>query len=57
MLSTFHLAWFELLTQAFEVNYIPGMEGCPVFDKDGRFIGVLIRPLRQKSTGAEIQVT
>ncbi|CAN1259663.1 Glyoxysomal processing protease, glyoxysomal [Linum perenne] len=39
-----------------DIRCLPGMEGGPVFDKDGRFIGVLIRPLRQKSTGAEIQL-
>ena len=36
---------------------MPGMEGGPVFGENSDFIGILIRPLRQKSTGAEIQVT
>jgi hypothetical protein len=36
---------------------MPGMEGSPVFGENSDFIGILIRPLRQKSTGAEIQVT
>lgn len=34
-----------------------GMEGGPVFGDNAHFIGILIRPLRQKSSGAEIQVT
>jgi hypothetical protein len=36
---------------------MPGMEGSPVFCENSNFIGILIRPLRQKSSGAEIQVT
>ncbi|XP_011043412.1 PREDICTED: glyoxysomal processing protease, glyoxysomal-like isoform X1 [Populus euphratica] len=35
---------------------LPGMEGSPVFGENSDFIGILIRPLRQKSTGAEIQL-
>lgn len=32
-----------------------GMEGGPIFSEHAHFVGILIRPLRQKS-GAEIQV-
>lgn len=38
------------------ILYLLGMEGCPVFDEQGRLIGVLIRPLVHYMTGAEIQV-
>lgn len=38
------------------VQFLSGMEGAPVFDKNGQLIGILIRPLRQKNTGVEIQV-
>ncbi|CAL1398015.1 unnamed protein product [Linum trigynum] len=39
-----------------DIRCLPGTEGGPAFDKYGRFIGILISPLRQKSTGAEIQL-
>ncbi|KAJ4833895.1 hypothetical protein Tsubulata_041476 [Turnera subulata] len=39
-----------------DIRCLPGMEGCPVFGEFAHFIGVLIRPLRQKSSGAEIQL-
>uniref|UniRef100_A0A1J3DRU1 Glyoxysomal processing protease, glyoxysomal n=1 Tax=Noccaea caerulescens TaxID=107243 RepID=A0A1J3DRU1_NOCCA len=39
-----------------DVRCLPGMEGAPVFDKNGHFIGILIRPLRQKNSGVEIQL-
>ncbi|CAN0853084.1 Glyoxysomal processing protease, glyoxysomal [Linum grandiflorum] len=53
-----HYSHFSLGTSLLmaDIRCLPGMEGGPVFDKYGRFIGVLIRPLRQKSTGAEIQL-
>jgi len=35
---------------------ISGMEGGPVFGEQAHLIGILVRPLRQKSSGAEIQV-
>ncbi|KAL1218747.1 Glyoxysomal processing protease, glyoxysomal [Cardamine amara subsp. amara] len=38
-----------------DVRCLPGMEGAPVFDKNGHLIGILIRPLRQKNSGVEIQ--
>ncbi|CAE5958715.1 unnamed protein product [Arabidopsis arenosa] len=39
-----------------DVRCLPGMEGAPVFDKNGHLIGILIRPLRQKNSGVEIQL-
>lgn len=35
---------------------LSGMEGGPLFGEHAHFIGILIRPLRQKNSGAEIQV-
>ncbi|GAY34564.1 hypothetical protein CUMW_012120 [Citrus unshiu] len=37
-----------------DIRCLPGMEGGPVFGEHAHFVGILIRPLRQKS-GAEIQ--
>lgn len=37
--------------------YLSGMEGGPVFNEHAQLIGILTRPLRQKTGGAEIQVT
>ncbi|KAL5575381.1 hypothetical protein UlMin_017080 [Ulmus minor] len=39
-----------------DIRCLPGMEGAPVFDAQERLIGILIRPLRQKISGAEIQL-
>ncbi|EEF50835.1 trypsin domain-containing protein, putative [Ricinus communis] len=39
-----------------DIRCLPGMEGAPAFGECGDFIGILTRPLRQKSTGAEIQL-
>ncbi|XP_010549335.1 PREDICTED: glyoxysomal processing protease, glyoxysomal isoform X2 [Tarenaya hassleriana] len=39
-----------------DVRCLPGTEGGPVFDKNGCFLGILIRPIRQKSSGVEIQL-
>ncbi|CAK7350557.1 unnamed protein product [Dovyalis caffra] len=39
-----------------DIRCLPGMEGSPVFGENSNFIGILIRPLRQKSSGAEIQL-
>lgn len=33
------------------------MEGSPVFGEHAQLTGMLIRPLRQRDTGAEVQVT
>lgn len=38
-----------------DIRCLPGMEGSPVFSEHAYLTGVLIRPLRQKSYGAEIQ--
>lgn len=38
------------------VQSLSGMEGAPVFGKNGHLIGILIRPLRQKNSGVEVQV-
>ncbi|GLT82838.1 hypothetical protein SLE2022_011740 [Rubroshorea leprosula] len=38
-----------------DIRCLPGMEGGPVFDKHA-LVGILTRPLRQKNTGAEIQL-
>ena len=35
----------------------PGMEGGPVFGDQNTLVGILIRPLRQKNSDSEIQVT
>lgn len=34
-----------------------GMEGGPVFGEHAHLIGIFIKPLRQKASGAEVQVT
>ncbi|CAH2034150.1 unnamed protein product [Thlaspi arvense] len=39
-----------------DVRCLPGMEGAPVFDKNEQLIGILIRPIRQKNSGVEIQL-
>ncbi|WCJ27070.1 protease-related [Euphorbia peplus] len=39
-----------------DMRCLPGMEGGPVFGEHGHLVGILIRPLRQKSSGAEIQL-
>lgn len=38
-----------------DIRCLPGMEGGPVFCKHA-LVGILTRPLRQKNTGAEIQL-
>uniref|UniRef100_A0A2P2KDB6 Glyoxysomal processing protease glyoxysomal-like isoform X3 n=1 Tax=Rhizophora mucronata TaxID=61149 RepID=A0A2P2KDB6_RHIMU len=39
-----------------DIRCLPGIEGGPVFGENAHFIGLLIRPLRQKSVGVEIQL-
>ncbi|XP_047313445.1 glyoxysomal processing protease, glyoxysomal isoform X2 [Impatiens glandulifera] len=39
-----------------DIRCLPGMEGSPVFGGEAQLIGMLTRPLRQKSNGAEIQL-
>ncbi|KAK1387078.1 hypothetical protein POM88_015256 [Heracleum sosnowskyi] len=35
---------------------LPGTEGCPVFGENAQLIGILTIPLRQRTSGAEIQL-
>ncbi|KAK7246474.1 hypothetical protein RIF29_41342 [Crotalaria pallida] len=39
-----------------DIRSLPGTEGCPVFSEHACLTGILIRPLRQKTSGAEIQL-
>ncbi|WOG85142.1 hypothetical protein DCAR_0104329 [Daucus carota subsp. sativus] len=39
-----------------DIRCLPGTEGCPVFGENGQLIGIMTRPLRQRSSGAEIQL-
>ncbi|KAK7331953.1 hypothetical protein VNO80_28698 [Phaseolus coccineus] len=39
-----------------DIRCLPGMEGSPVFSEHACLTGVLLRPLRQKTYGAEIQL-
>ncbi|KDP20992.1 hypothetical protein JCGZ_21463 [Jatropha curcas] len=39
-----------------DIQCLPGMEGGPIFGELAHLIGILIRPLRQKSSSAEIQL-
>ncbi|KAE9594974.1 putative peptidase S1, PA clan [Lupinus albus] len=39
-----------------DIRSLPGMEGSPVFSEDACLSGIMIRPLRQKTSGAEIQL-
>lgn len=39
-----------------DIRCLPGMEGGPVFGEQVCLIGILTRPLRQKTSGAEIQL-
>ncbi|KAI3434105.1 uncharacterized protein J3R85_006904 [Psidium guajava] len=39
-----------------DIRCLPGMEGGPVLDKNEDLVGILIRPLRQKASGAEVQL-
>ncbi|XP_043701200.1 glyoxysomal processing protease, glyoxysomal isoform X2 [Telopea speciosissima] len=39
-----------------DIRCLPGMEGGPIFDQHAHLIGILTRPLRQRSGGAEIQL-
>ncbi|XP_038711913.1 glyoxysomal processing protease, glyoxysomal isoform X2 [Tripterygium wilfordii] len=39
-----------------DIRCLPGMEGGPVFSKHASLIGILIRPLKQKNSGAEVQL-
>ncbi|PIA35196.1 hypothetical protein AQUCO_03600095v1 [Aquilegia coerulea] len=39
-----------------DIRCLPGMEGGPVFNEHAHLIGILNRPLRQRTGGAEIQL-
>ncbi|KAH7352009.1 hypothetical protein KP509_19G024900 [Ceratopteris richardii] len=39
-----------------DLRCLPGMEGAPVFNENGAFVGILSSPLRQKGGGAEVQL-
>lgn len=39
-----------------DIRCLPGMEGGPVFTENAHLIGILTRPLKQKSSGAEVQL-
>ncbi|XWS15764.1 hypothetical protein CRYUN_Cryun34aG0030100 [Craigia yunnanensis] len=39
-----------------DIRCLPGMEGGPVFGDQNTLVGILIRPLRQKNSDAEIQL-
>ncbi|KAI4296775.1 hypothetical protein L6164_036700 [Bauhinia variegata] len=39
-----------------DIRCLPGTEGSPVFNEHACLTGILIRPLRQKTSGAEIQL-
>ncbi|XP_057948608.1 glyoxysomal processing protease, glyoxysomal [Malania oleifera] len=39
-----------------DIRCLPGMEGGPVLGDHAHVIGILTRPLRQKSSGAEVQL-
>ncbi|KAL2620277.1 hypothetical protein R1flu_000482 [Riccia fluitans] len=39
-----------------DLRCLPGMEGGPVLDEQGALAGMLIRPLRQRGGGAEVQL-
>lgn len=39
-----------------DIRGLPGMEGGPVFGEHGHLIGILIKPIRQKASLAEVQL-
>lgn len=39
-----------------DMRCLPGMEGGPVLDRSGGVVGLLWRPIRQRNSGAEVQV-
>jgi hypothetical protein len=40
-----------------DVHCLPGMEGAPVFDKNSCLVGMLMKPLRQRGSSTEVQVS
>ncbi|CAH1440166.1 unnamed protein product [Lactuca virosa] len=39
-----------------DIRCLPGMEGSPVFGEQSKIVGMLTRPLRQRGSGAEVQL-
>lgn len=39
-----------------DIRCLPGMEGSPVFGEQSEIVGILTRPLRQRGSGAEVQL-
>ncbi|KAK1415579.1 hypothetical protein QVD17_31362 [Tagetes erecta] len=39
-----------------DIRCLPGMEGGPVFGEQSEIVGMLTRPLRQRGSGAEVQL-
>ncbi|KAD3337799.1 hypothetical protein E3N88_33320 [Mikania micrantha] len=39
-----------------DIRCLPGMEGSPVFGEQSEIVGMLTRPLRQRGSGAEVQI-
>ncbi|KAK9058005.1 hypothetical protein SSX86_022845 [Deinandra increscens subsp. villosa] len=39
-----------------DIRCLPGMEGSPVFGEESQIVGMLTRPLRQRVSGAEVQL-
>ncbi|KAI4344614.1 hypothetical protein L6164_011819 [Bauhinia variegata] len=46
----------QLVSGSILTLYLSGTEGSPVFNEHACVTGIVIRPLRQKTSGAEIQV-
>lgn len=38
------------------IFFVIGMEGGPIYNDQKEFMGILTRPVRQKRSGAEVQV-
>ncbi|KAK4770785.1 hypothetical protein SAY87_031317 [Trapa incisa] len=39
-----------------DIRCLPGMEGCPILDKNSSLVGILLTPLRQRTSGAQVQL-
>lgn len=49
--------FMPLVSDSLSILILSGAEGGPVLSETAQLIGMLIRPLRQKTSGAEVQVT
>lgn len=49
--------FMPLVSDSISILILSGAEGGPVLNENAQLIGMLIRPLRQKTSGAEVQVT